>query len=131
MLAGHHLQLGLAHEPLAPAIVQVGDVAVERGQAGDRVDAARLQHDPIGRAHTGDVDERIGLPPLGLAHHLELAELAVVARLGERVDRRRRVDQPGQLTSEATPVREHVGDPDRLDLDPSRARSACAPAAHP
>ncbi len=116
LLAGGHLQLGLADETVAATLVQTRDLPVERGEAGDRVDAARPQRQPVGRADTGDVDERVGCTPLRLAHHLELAELAVVARLGERVDDRRRIDQLRQLTAQAAPVREHVVDADRLDL---------------
>ena len=80
------------------------------------------------------MDERIGGAPLGVAHQLELAELAVVARLGPGVD----LDAAGlatvgeklrQLAAQATPVGQHVSDPDRLGA--ARPQLDAHPFGHP
>ena len=79
-----------------------------RGRVGGRVAAsAAIVVTPScwsvsrsARADTGDVHERIGRTPLGVAHQLELAELAVVARLGAGGD----LDVVGQELRQAGPA---------------------------
>ena len=69
---------------------------------------------PVGPADAGDVDERVGGPPLGVADLLELAEPAVVARLRRGRLGRRVGDERGELAAEAAPVGEDVVDADGL-----------------
>ncbi len=84
-VAGLHLEAGLANERRPAGLVEIGDLVIEDSQRSDRRHSVLLEQQAIGGADTGDVHERIGGPPLGLAHQLELAELAVVARLGPGV----------------------------------------------
>ena len=80
-LACLDLEGGLADHPFETRLVEIVDRTIEGGEPGDRRDAVRVQHRPVGAANTGDVHERVGGPPLGVAHQLELAEPAVIARL--------------------------------------------------
>ena len=78
------LEARLADEPVATVIVETFDRTIERGQAGDRRYMVGVQGVAVGLVDTGDMDERIGPTPLLVAHELELAEFAVIARLGNR-----------------------------------------------
>ena len=84
-VAGLHLEAGLADERVLACLVEVGHLTVELRERCDRRHAVLLERRAVGGADAGDVHERIGGAPVGVAHHLELAELAVVARLGTRV----------------------------------------------
>ncbi len=131
-VAGLDLEAGLTRERLPTSGIDVGDVVVEFGQRRDRGDAVLLEREAIGGADTGDVHERVGGAPLGVAHQLELAELAVIARLGPGVGVAGSVtvdQQRGQLAAQASPVRQHVGDPDRLGA--TRPELDAHPVGHP
>ena len=88
-LACFDLEGGLADHPFEARLVEIVDRTIEGGEPGDRRDVVRVQHRPVGAANAGNVHERISGPPLGVAHQLELAEPAVIARLGNgRLTRR-------------------------------------------
>ena len=70
--------------------------------------------DPVGGADARHVDERVGVPPVGVAHLLEVAEVAVGARLGDGVGGYVVGQQLRELAAQATPVGEHVGGANRL-----------------
>ena len=113
-VAGLHLESGLTHERLATGGVDAGHLTIEFGQRGDRRHAILLEREAIGGANSGHVNERVGCAPGGLAHQLELAELAVIARLGTGVGLDALGQELGELAAQATPVRQHIGDADSL-----------------
>ena len=113
-LACFDLEGGLADHPFEARLVEIVDRTIERGEPGDRRDAIRVQHRPVGAADTGDVHERVRGSPLGVAHQLELAEPAVVARLRDGRLARRVGDQRRKLAAQATPVGDDVVDADGL-----------------